>query len=119
MIVESEGVVALDIEIILLTAGYQITATAHTAQQAIQIAQQGIPDLALIDVGLQGPMDGIELAQLLQQRLNLAIVFLTGHTDQQMLGRAGVAHPLGFVPKPFDQAELLSSIEVASKRVEM
>ena len=58
-------------------------------------------------------MDGIELAQLLQEGLDLAIVFLTGHTDQPTLARARLARPLGFVTKPFGQAELLSSIERA------
>jgi CheY-like chemotaxis protein len=53
MIVESEGVVALDIESILLTAGYQVVAMTCTGREAMQSAQETIPDLALIDIGLK------------------------------------------------------------------
>jgi DNA-binding NarL/FixJ family response regulator len=99
MIVEGEGVVALDIESILLTAGYQVVAVTFTGREAMQSAQETIPDLALIDSGLKGPMDGIELAHVLRERFSLAIVFLTGHTDQRTLARASLTRPLGYVTK--------------------
>ena len=116
MIVEGEGVVALDIESILHTAGYQVVALTFTGREAMQSAQETIPDLALIDSGLKGPMDGIELAHVLRERFNLAIVFLTGHTDQRTLARTSLTHPLGYVTKPFGQTELLFSIELALQK---
>lgn len=117
MIVEGEGVVALDIESILLTAGYQVVAMTFTGREAFQSAQETIPDLALIDIGLKGPIDGIEVAHALRQSLNLAIVFLIGHTDQQTRARAALARPLGYVTKPFQQAGLLSTIEFALQKI--
>ena len=116
MIVECEGIVALDIESILLTAGYQVVAMTFTGRKAIQSAQELIPDLVLIDTGLKGPMDGIELAYVLRERFDFAIIFLTGHTDPRTLARARLTRPLGYVTKPFRQSQLLSSIEVALEK---
>jgi CheY-like chemotaxis protein len=113
MIVEYEGIVALDVESMLLMAGYHVDALTCTRWKAIQSTQETIPDLALIDISLKGPMDGIELAQVLRERFNLASVFLTGHTDQRTLARASLTRPLGYVTKPFVQTELPSSIELA------
>lgn len=116
IIVEDEGIVALDLESILLQAGYQVVAMACTGGEVIQTVQETIPDLALIDIRLKGPMDGIELAHVLRERFELPVVFLTGHTDQQTIARASLARTLGYVAKPFGQAELLSSIELALRR---
>lgn len=116
MFVEDDGVTALDIESILVTAGYRVVAMNGTGREAIQSARETIPDLALIDIGLKGTMDGIELAHVLREQFNLAVLFLTGYTDQRTRVRAGLAHPLGYVAKPFSEIELLSSIELALQR---
>ena len=113
MIVENEAVVALDIENLLLTVGFQIAAVVCTGREAIQMAEETIPDLVLVDIGLKGPMDGIELAQALREGFNIPIVYLTARTDEQTLARAELTRPLGYITKPFGQAELLSSIELA------
>jgi diguanylate cyclase (GGDEF)-like protein len=66
-----------------------------------------------MDVGLRGELDGIQAARLMQQRGMLPIIFLTGHSDTETLQRAINIGPMGYLIKPFQEAELHAAIEVA------
>jgi PAS domain S-box-containing protein len=113
LIVEDERITAEDLHDILTELGYTVTASASSGAEAIAKAEETKPDLALMDIRIKGDMDGIETARVLRDRFNLPVVYLTAHADTATLSRAKLATPLGYITKPFQEAELHASIEIA------
>ena len=113
LIVEDERITAADIEDILLNLGYEVTDLVATGKEAIHKAEQTKPDLVLMDIRIKGPMDGVEAAREIRERFDVPIIYLTAHADRDTLDRAKQASPLGYIVKPFQEAELQAAIEVA------
>lgn len=118
LVVEDEGVTALDISQSLKHLGYGVVGTCDTGEAAVQRAQELKPDLVLMDVMLKGPMDGITAAAQIRAQRNVPVVFLTAYADEGTLRRAKVVDPYGYVLKPFEEAELRTAIELAVHRRE-
>lgn len=112
LIVENDAIIALRLQKTLSGWGYQ-TEWAISGEKAIELAQQISPDLALMDIRLDGQIDGIQTAEQLRERFALPSIFLTAFTDDEVLQRARVAEPYGFLIKPVSDRELRSSIEMA------
>src|SRR5581483_11180142 len=113
LIVEDERITAEDLRDILTELGYTVTASVSNGADAIARAEETSPDLALMDIRIKGEMDGTETAQVLRQRFNIPVIYLTAHADNATLDRAKGAEPLGYITKPFQEAELHASIEIA------
>lgn len=113
LVVEEEGIIARDILSSLQELGYEVCSTAKTGEEAIRKAEAEQPDLALVDVVLKGPMNGIDAARLIHSRFKIPIICLTGYADEEMPDRARVTEPFGYLIKPFHEKELDSTIEMA------
>ena len=113
LVVEDESIIALDIQNNLRRLGYQTPAAVHNARDAIAAAERHRPDLVLMDILLQGEMDGVQAAVIIKDRLNIPIVYLTANTDEQTFERAKLSAPFGYLLKPFEQRELHTTIETA------
>ena len=113
LIVEDEALVASYIETVLEESGFHIVGVAASAPEALSLAAETHPDLALVDVRLTGPIDGIELACLMRANHNVPSVFLTGLDDNETAERAQVAHPLGFLAKPVRPSQIFKALEAA------
>jgi CheY-like chemotaxis protein len=118
LIVEDEIVVAQDIAKRLESVGYDITGIAVSGRDAIQSATNAPPDLILMDVRIQGELNGIETAIVIQGQLNrqLPVVFLTAFLSREF-PYLKVVDPYIYLNKPFTEKELLESIEVALKHL--
>ncbi|NJK42206.1 MAG: diguanylate cyclase [Acaryochloridaceae cyanobacterium SU_2_1] len=113
LVVEEEGLIALDIENHLLNLGYQVPGIADTGSRAISLVLESQPDLVLMGIRLKGEMDGIEAAAKITAHLNIPIVFLTAFADPQTLDRVKQVSPFGYILKPFNAVDLQISIEIA------
>jgi PAS domain S-box-containing protein len=113
LIVEDERITAEDLRDILTDLGYTVTASVASGADAIARAEETLPDLALMDIRIKGSMDGTETARILRERFNVPVVYLTAHADAATVSRAKLAEPLGYITKPFQEAELHASIEIA------
>jgi diguanylate cyclase (GGDEF)-like protein len=113
LLVEDEGIVAQDLQETLDRQGYQVIGVASEGVQAVCMAEELQPNLIVMDVGLQGEIDGIQAARMILERFHLPVIFLTGHRDIETLQRAVRTGPLGYILKPFQEVELRSAIEVA------
>ncbi len=113
LIVEDERITAEDLRDILTDLGYLVTASVASGAEAIAQAETNAPDLALMDIRIKGEMDGTETARILRERFNIPVVYLTAHADTSTLSRAKLAQPLGYITKPFQEAELYAGIEIA------
>jgi signal transduction histidine kinase len=116
LIVEDEQLVADDLRETLEELGYNVSALVASGEEAISLAETLRPDLVLMDIRLEGKMDGIEASFEIQSRLNLPVVYLTANADRVTLERAKASHPFGYVLKPFDERILATTIEIAISR---
>jgi PAS domain S-box len=113
LIVEDEGLVAKNIQSRLKRLGYAIVALASSGEEAIRKAEETHPDLVLMDIILEGDMDGVEAAKQIYSRFNIPVVYLTAYADDDTLRRAKITQPFGYILKPFEAKELHSVIEIA------
>ncbi len=116
LIVEDDGVLAIDAQRRLTNLGYSVAAIASSGEEAIQKAKEKAPDLVLMDIMLTGEMDGVEAADRIRTQLDVPVVYLTAYSDQAVLNRAKVTEPFGYLLKPFKERELRSAIEIALYR---
>ena len=113
LIVEDEAVVALDLERELGALGYDVAGRSPSGEEALELTEALRPDLVLMDIHLDGELDGIETARRLRSRWQVPVVFLTAFGDDATIERAKAGRPFGYVIKPFQARELRSAIEVA------
>nr|WP_314858079.1 EAL domain-containing protein [uncultured Undibacterium sp.] len=113
LIVEDEAIVARDIRVQLEALGYEPVGIATHAEQAIRLAGELRPNLILMDIQLSGEGDGIYAAQEIRRLFGLPVVFVTSFTADEVLQRAKLIEPYGYVLKPFTQRDLRTVIEMA------
>lgn len=113
LIVEDEVLVAAYIVDVLGDAGFAVAGIAASGPEALSLAAESRPSLALVDIRLTGPLDGIELACLLRQRFGVPAIFLSGLADAATTQRAAAAQPLGFLAKPIVPSQVFKAIERA------
>ena len=112
IIVEDEAIIAADLASVVERVGIHVLGTASSAKEAIEIATKMCPHLALMDINLDGPSNGIEAAQTIQKLCdNLPVIFLTGMQGIDESERVDLDGPHSFISKPFDNQSLLSEIE--------
>jgi two-component system, response regulator PdtaR len=113
LIVEDEALIASYIEEVLGESGFRVAGIAASGAEALSLAAENRPALALVDIRLTGPIDGIELACQLREKFAVPAIFLSGLIDPQTTERARAAHPLGFLPKPFLPSQVFNAIQRA------
>jgi PAS domain S-box-containing protein len=113
LIVEDDAIIGWHLERSLCDLGYHVIGVLDNGENAIAAAVIDPPDLALMDVGLKGGLDGIETAKLLHLKLDVPVIFLTAYTDMITLERAKASNPYGYLRKPFDDQSLRATIEMA------
>lgn len=113
LIVEDEAIVARDIATQILALGYKVAGMATSGEQAISLAEERRPDLVVMDIQLGSAMDGIVAAQVIRERFSIPIVFLTAFDADDILGRAKLSEPFGYILKPFSERELRAVLAMA------
>jgi two-component system, response regulator PdtaR len=113
MIVEDEISIALELEELLDSSGYEVIGAVGTGTEAVSMAQAHCPDLILMDIKLPGKMDGIETAIIIRRELGIPSVFLTGYGKSEFVERAKAADSLGYILKPLNDAQILAALEIA------
>ena len=113
LIVEDENIVALDIKRNLISEGYSVCGIIASGEAALDSFEELQPDLVLMDIKLQGRMDGIETAEQLRKKYHIPVVFLTAFADDETIERVKITEPFGYIIKPFTERELRTTIEMA------
>ena len=119
MVVEDERIVAKDLQRSLEDLGYEVCALVSAGEQAVHTAAKTMPDLIMMDINLDGEMDGLEAAEIIRKDHDIPCVFLTAYSDDTTLQRAKASEPSGFLVKPFDRRELRATIEMALNKREV
>jgi len=113
LIVEDEGLVALDLQIRLEEVGYTVTKIVDNMEDAVAAVQDNRPDLALMDIRIKGKHDGIETADRLRREFDIPSIFVTALADLSTVERAKVIEPFGFIIKPIADVDFHPQIEIA------
>lgn len=113
LIVEDDPIVARDIDCQLRALGYQSVGNATTGEQAVDLARELRPALVLMDIRLAGAMDGVAAAQAIRIQLALPVIFLSAFDADELLDRAKLTEPFGYILKPFTERELHTTLAMA------
>src|SRR5215510_12276478 len=113
LIVENERIVSMDMQRRLKNLSYDVVGAAVSGEEALQKAEMYRPDLVLMDIMLDGKLDGIQAAEVIRGRLNIPVIYVTAYGDGPTLERAKITEPFGYILKPFEERELHGHIEIA------
>jgi len=117
LIVEDQFVEANDLQLMLRKAGYDVCGIARSVPIAQEMIKKEKPGLVLLDIFLKGNLTGIDLARELGEE-NIAFVFLSANSNEEVLNQAKATQPYGFLVKPFREKDLLVTLEIAHYRHE-
>ncbi|PSO47949.1 MAG: response regulator [Cyanobacteria bacterium SW_9_44_58] len=115
-IVEDEFIIAKGLARKLDKLGYQVVGIVSSGEEALIQIQKTTPDLVLMDVLIEGEMDGIETATQLLREFNIPVIYLTAYSDDKTLERAEQSGCYGYILKPFKQRELHATIRMALRK---
>lgn len=117
LVVEDEFIIAEEISEILKINGYEVVGTVPNCMEALELVKSNKPDIILLDIHIEGPLDGIETALEIRNNNNnnnnIAIIYLTAFSDDKFVKRAKETNPAAYIVKPFDERNLLIAIELA------
>jgi DNA-binding LytR/AlgR family response regulator len=112
-IVEDESIVAKDIQNSLTKLGYNVIGIANNGKDAVYRITELMPDLVLMDIMIKGDITGIDVSELIKEKINVPVIFLTAYADEATLAKAKITEPYGYILKPFKEIDLHSTIEMA------
>jgi CheY-like chemotaxis protein len=118
-VVEDSKLIVKIIQKSLKNLGYGVAGVESSGEEAIKKIGYSKPDLILMDIVLEGEMDGIEAANQIRSGFNIPVVYLTSHGDEKLFSRAKISGPYGYLIKPFKEKELHATIEMALYKNEM
>jgi diguanylate cyclase (GGDEF)-like protein/PAS domain S-box-containing protein len=116
LIVEDERITALNLEERLKKLGYGVVGNVGSAERALELIAGAKPDVVLMDIQLDGVMDGISAAHIVREEYGIPVVYLTANADAATLERAVQSVPFAYLLKPFEPRELDATLRVVLAR---
>ena len=113
LIVEDDVIISHIIELQLKKLGYIVSGIAANGQDAITLMNNTNPDAILMDIFLDGKMDGIEAAKIIKEKFNIPIIFLTAYSDDNVLERIRTIQSAQYVLKPFTNEDLRIALKLS------
>ncbi len=113
LVVEDEGLIAIDLKRKLEQAGYFVPMIADSAEDAISGVERHHPNLVMMDIRLRGERDGIQTADQIRRQFQIPVMYVTAHADRETLERAKITEPFGYIVKPFHSVDFRAQIEMA------
>ncbi|MCP4437717.1 MAG: response regulator transcription factor [Aureispira sp.] len=113
LIVEDEALIADNLAMHLEDLGYQVVHITDNAEDTFEAIKEHQPDLILVDINIQGALDGVDVANTINQRYQKPFVYLTSDTSKATIERVKYTKPAGFLVKPYRPKDLETTIEIA------
>jgi CheY-like chemotaxis protein len=112
LIVEDDSLIALHLQELLQNAGYDVPDPVASGEEAIEYVRTSpLPDLILMDITLDGKLNGIETARQIEKISDIPVIFLSAHSDMELLASEGKSAPTAFIAKPFIGVDILQKVE--------
>jgi len=106
LIVEDEALIADNLAAIIKDLGYEVTGVCAGADEALKSIKSAVPDVCLLDVSIEGEIDGIDLAAMIQKRVPIPHIFITSFSDTDTIERARETNPAAYIIKPYTDKEV-------------
>ena len=103
----------MHLEFMLREKGYSVAGNATNGSNAIEGIRISTPDIVLMDVSIEGEIDGIETAKIIRNEFNIPVVFITSFSDEKTIARAKIATPFGYLIKPVSPKDLYIAIDIS------
>lgn len=116
LVVEDEELIGQDIKFLLEDLGYEVPDLVPSGEEAIQKAMETNADLVLMDIMLEGDMDGIEAANRINNQYGIPVIYLTAYRNEEIFNRAKLSEPYAYIVKPFEERELKTNVEIVLNR---
>lgn len=113
LIVEDKEIIAANLAALLTQHSFELMATVSTGEEAVRLALSHPPDLILMDIQLAGAMDGITAAATIRKQHDIPVIYLSDYADASTVERAKVTRPAAYLTKPFQDAELVRTLDIA------
>lgn len=113
LIVEDDLIISKNLQGILGNLNHQVIGIVDNAEDAIEICNKIIPDLALLDIEINGNIDGVALAEILRDQFDIPFIFSTTYADNETILRANEKGPFGYLVKPYGIKEVNAAIQIA------
>jgi CheY-like chemotaxis protein len=113
LVVEDESILAMGLKHKLEDMGHIVVDMVNTGEKAIKSVQEHTPDIILMDIVLKGNMDGIEATKIIRKQMNVPVIYLTAYADEEVIERAKITEPYGYLVKPYISSELNANIQMA------
>lgn len=117
LIVEDEGIIALDLEQRLKILGYEVVGIASSGLDALKLVKNNKVDLIFMDIFLKGKLTGIETAMLIRENFNTPIVYNSANSDFKTREEIKKTEPYEFLIKPFNDIQLQKAINNSLKHI--
>ena len=115
IVVEDEGIVAMDISKCLSSLGYEIVFVSDSGEKTLANLENYKADLILMDVELKGSINGLETARIIKLKYNIPIIFLTAFEDEITLSKIKELSSDGYLIKPFEDEDLKRTVDEVFK----
>jgi DNA-binding response OmpR family regulator len=119
LIVENEALIGAELSDNINDLGYMVTGIVNTGEKALESIDKNKPDIVLMDIKLKSGMDGIETSEVIKKKNGPPVIFLTAYLNDDLMKRAKVTEPFGYLIKPVDLRVLNSTIEVSLYKAKM
>ena len=119
LLVEDDRITSKLIQKYILDIGYYLAGAVASGEEAVSIINEKEPDLVLMDINLEGKLDGIESAKSINSSISIPFVYITSSSDYSTIERAKEGNAYGYIIKPFNKKDLRATIEMALLRHQM
>lgn len=113
VICEDEVLIAEHLRTIVSSFGCDVVGVAYGFNESLELIENSNPDLALLDIRMDGPYDGIQIGQFIRQNYNFPFIYITAFSDKALVDKALEVNPYGYIVKPFEKMEIYSAIKIA------
>jgi len=119
LIVEDEKIIALDLKLRIKEMGFKVLGAVTNGADALEIALNKPVDLVLMDVNIEGDINGIETARIIKESKDVPIIFITAYVDEVTFNKASESEPYAFIVKPFDERDLHFTIRTVLQQYKL
>jgi len=113
LLVEDDSIAMHHLNQALIRMGYQVTGVAQTGEEVIKRVEENLPDIILMDINLEGKIDGISAVEKVHVEVNVPVIYLTANSDNKLFERAKLTDPYAYLVKPYEMNQLQIAIEIA------
>ncbi len=114
LIVEDEKVIAMDLQRTISKFGYHVLSTVSSGEEALNLMAKNKPNLVIMDILLEGDLDGIETGVIISEKYKTPIIYITAYAKEILL-RSKITESSTFLVKPFEESELKEKIKEVLK----